>query len=194
MPKRPSGPVGGFVTESIKGIHDWALWSLVQGKFTGPDGASFTRSFVTSPGAVGVVALRELAGASAPHVVLVRQYRPALHRLTLELPAGMRDQPDEPALETAQRELREEVGLTAREWTRLGCHISAPGITDSQVELFLARSLEQVDTDRHGPEEQHMTIEEVALSDALTMVADGVIDDAKTVIGLLLTEQLLRRG
>ena len=194
MPKRPSGPVGGFVTESIKGIHDWALWSLVQGKFTGPDGASFTRSFVTSPGAVGVVALRQLAGAPAPHVVLVRQYRPALHRLTLELPAGMRDQPDEPALETAQRELREEVGLTAREWTRLGCHISAPGISDSQVELFLARSLEQVDTDRHGPEEQHMTIEEVALSDALTMVADGVIDDAKTVIGLLLTEQLLRRG
>lgn len=193
MPKRPSGPVGGFVTESIKGIHDWALWSLVQGKFTGPDGASFTRSFVTSPGAVGVVALRELPVAQ-PHVVLVRQYRPALHRLTLELPAGMRDQPDEPALETAQRELREEVGLTAREWTRLGCHISAPGISDSQVELFSARSLEQADTDRHGPEEQHMTIEEVALSDALTMVADGVIDDAKTVIGLLLTEQLLRRG
>lgn len=193
MPKRPSGPVGGFVTESIKRIHDWALWSLVQGKFTGPDGASFTRSFVTSPGAVGVVALRELPVAQ-PHVVLVRQYRPALHRLTLELPAGMRDQPDEPALETAQRELREEVGLTAREWTRLGCHISAPGISDSQVELFLARSLEQVDTDRHGPEEQHMTTEEVALSDALTMVADGVIDDAKTVIGLLLTEQLLRRG
>jgi ADP-ribose pyrophosphatase len=194
MPKRPSGPVGGFVTESIKGIHEWALWSLVQGKFTGPDGATFTRSFVTSPGAVGVVALQELTVARTPYVVLVRQYRPALHRLTLELPAGMRDQPDEPALETAQRELREEVGLTARDWTRLGCHVSAPGISDSQVELFLARSLEQVEVDRHGPEEQHMTIEEVALPDALAMVADGVIDDAKTVIGLLLTEQLLRRG
>ena len=62
------------------------------------------------------------------------------------------------------------------------------------MELFLARSLEQVEVDRHGPEEQHMTIEEVALPDALAMVADGVIDDAKTVIGLLLTEQLLRRG
>jgi ADP-ribose pyrophosphatase len=143
---------------------------------------------------VGVVALQELTVARTPYVVLVRQYRPALHRLTLELPAGMRDQPDEPALETAQRELREEVGLTARDWTRLGCHVSAPGISNSQVELFLARSLEQVEVDRHGPEEQHMTIEEVALPDALAMVADGVIDDAKTVIGLLLTEQLLRRG
>ena len=51
-----------------------------------------------------------------------------------------------------------------------------------------------MEVDRHGPEEQHMTIEEVALPDALAMVADGVIDDAKTVIGLLLTEQLLRRG
>ena len=106
----------------------------------------------------------------------------------------MRDQSEEPALETAQRELREEVGLTARDWTRLWCHVSAPGISNSQVELFLARSLEQVEVDRHGPEEQHMTIEEVALPDALAMVADGVIDDAKTVIGLLLTEQLLRRG
>ena len=85
-------------------------------------------------------------------MVLVRQYRQALHRLTLELPAGMRDQSDEPALETAQRELREEVGLMARDWTRLGCHVSAPGISNSQVDLFLARSLEQVEVDRHGPE------------------------------------------
>ncbi|MGA1031528.1 MAG: NUDIX domain-containing protein [Ilumatobacteraceae bacterium] len=218
MPEHASEPVGGFRSTATSTVHSWALWSLVRGEFTDPDGASFVRSFVTSPGAVGVVALHGAAtGSSAAEgaggasrasgadgagsadvmgheVVLVRQYRPALHRLTLELPAGMRDVEGEEPLLTAQRELREEVGLEASQWTRLGRHVSAPGISDSRVEIFLARNLREVGFDRHGPEERHMTIERVALAEALAMVTDGRIDDAKTVIGLLLTERLLRTG
>ena len=218
MPEHASEPVGGFRSTATSTVHSWALWSLVRGEFTDPDGASFVRSFVTSPGAVGVVALHGAAtgsnaaeGASGDsrasgadgaggadamgyEVVLVRQYRPALHRLTLELPAGMRDVEGEEPLLTAQRELREEVGLEASQWTRLGRHVSAPGISDSRVEIFLARNLREVGFDRHGPEERHMTIERLALADALAMVTDGRIDDAKTVIGLLLTERLLRTG
>ena len=218
MPEHASEPVGGFRSTATSTVHSWALWSLVRGEFTDPDGASFVRSFVTSPGAVGVVALHGAAtgskaaeGASGDsrasgadgaggadvmgyEVVLVRQYRPALHRLTLELPAGMRDVEGEEPLLTAQRELREEVGLEASQWTRLGRHVSAPGISDSRVEIFLARNLRDVGFDRHGPEERHMTIERLALADALAMVTDGRIDDAKTVIGLLLTERLVRTG
>ncbi len=218
MPEHASEPVGGFRSTATSTVHSWALWSLVRGEFTDPDGASFVRSFVTSPGAVGVVALHGAAtgskaaeGASGDsrvsgadgaggadvmgyEVVLVRQYRPALHRLTLELPAGMRDVEGEEPLLTAQRELREEVGLEASQWTRLGRHVSAPGISDSRVEIFLARNLREVGFDRHGPEERHMTIERLVLADALAMVTDGRIDDAKTVIGLLLTERLLRTG
>ena len=203
MPEHASEPVGGFRSTATSTVHSWALWSLVRGEFTDPDGASFVRSFVTSPGAVGVVALHGAATASdgangagvmGYEVVLVRQYRPALHRLTLELPAGMRDVEGEEPLLTAQRELREEVGLEASQWTWLGRHVSAPGISDSRVEIFLARNLREVGFDRHGPEERHMTIERVALAEALAMVTDGRIDDAKTVIGLLLTERLLRTG
>ncbi len=199
MPERTSDPVGGFVASPVTTVHRWAMWELVRGEFTDPLGQSFTRSFVTSPGAVGVVALHE-TGPRGPDtvprdeatVVLVRQYRPALHRLTLELPAGMRDVEGEEPLVTARRELQEEVGLVAESWVRLGRHVSAPGISDSQVEIFLARNLREVDVDRHGPEEQHMTVERVPLNEALVMVSDGRIDDAKTVIGLLLTERLLR--
>jgi 8-oxo-dGTP pyrophosphatase MutT (NUDIX family) len=203
MPEHASEPVGGFRSTATSTVHSWALWSLVRGEFTDPDGASFVRSFVTSPGAVGVVAVNAIAGGAdgagsadvmGYEVVLVRQYRPALHRLTLELPAGMRDVEGEEPLLTAQRELREEVGLEASQWTRLGRHVSAPGISDSRVEIFLARNLHEVGFDRHGPEERHMTIERLALADALAMVTDGRIDDAKTVIGLLLTERLLRTG
>ena len=60
------------------------------------------------------------------------------------------------------------------------------------MEIFLARELREVDHDRHGPEDRHMTIERIPFDEALSMVADGRIDDAKTVIGLLLTERLLR--
>ncbi|MFM7306679.1 MAG: ADP-ribose pyrophosphatase, partial [Actinomycetota bacterium] len=71
---------------------------------------------------------------------------------------------------------------------------SAPGISNSSVEVFLARQLRDVDHDRHGPEERHLPIEEFTLQEALAMVADGRIDDAKTVIGLLLTDRVLRGG
>ena len=165
------------------------MWSLVRGEFTDPDGSSFVRTFVLSPGAVGVVALRDDVRR---HVVLVRQYRPALHRMTLEVPAGMRDMEGEDTLVTAQRELREEVGLEAESWVRLGKHVSAPGISDSSVELYLARTLREVPHDRHGPEEQHMTVVEIPLDEAIAMVADGRIDDAKTVIGLLMASRLTR--
>ncbi len=187
----PKDTVGGFRATSLVPVHEWAMWSLVRGEFVDPDGEPFVRSFVLSPGAVGVVALRE---GDDPSIVLVRQYRPALHRVTLEVPAGMRDQEGEDPLITASRELREEVGLEAQEWVRLGKHVSAPGISNSMVELFLARNLTSVALDRHGPEERHMTIEEVSLREATEMVLDGRIDDAKTVIGILATERMLRRS
>lgn len=190
MPETAESPVGGFLRATVTRVHDWAMWSLVRGDFIDPDGGSFTRSYVQSPGAVGVVPLYD---GVDPMVVLVRQYRPALHRMTLELPAGMRDVEGEDPLLTAKRELREEVGVEAGEWQRLGRHVSAPGISNSSVELFLARELHMVEPDRHGPEERHMTIEQYPLSEAMSMVVDGRIDDAKTVIGLLATERLLRR-
>lgn len=187
MTRRSTGPVDGFRSSPLKTVHEWAMWSLVRGEFTDPDGSSFVRTFVLSPGAVGVVALRDDVRR---HVVLVRQYRPALHRTTLEVPAGMRDMEGEDTLVTAQRELREEVGLEAESWVRLGKHVSAPGISDSSVELYLARTLREVPHDRHGPEEQHMTVVEIPLDEAIAMVVDGRIDDAKTVIGLLMASRL----
>ncbi|MEY4401069.1 MAG: putative ADP-ribose pyrophosphatase [Actinomycetota bacterium] len=190
MISRSADAVDGFRSSPLRTVHEWAAWSLVRGDFTDPDGERFTRTFVQSPGAVGIVALQE--GAQR-RVVLVRQYRPTLHQKTLEIPAGMRDQAGENPLVTAKRELREEVGLEAGEWVRLGMQISAVGITDSTVELYLARKLREVPHDRHGPEERHMTVEEIPFQESIEMVLDGRIQDAKTVTGLLLTERLLRQ-
>jgi len=189
MPRRSSESVGGFRSSPLRVVHEWAAWALMRGDFVDPDGEQFTRTFVVSPGAVGAVAV----GEGPEHLVtFVRQYRPTLHQTTLEIPAGMRDKEGEDPLITAQRELREEVGLEADRWQRLGRQISAVGITDSMVEVFMARDLRVVPHDRHGPEERHMTIEEFPLRDAIAMVLDGRIEDAKSVVGLLLAERILR--
>jgi len=165
-------------------VHQWAVWSLIEGKFVDPSGAEFTRTFVRSPGAVGIIALDGDKGSRK--VVLVRQYRPALGVTTLEIPAGMRDLEGEDAILTAHRELEEEAGLVAAKMVDLGRHISAPGMSDSFVNLFLATDLTETKIDRHGPEEQFMTIEKIDFERCIEMIKLGEIQDAKTVIGLLL--------
>jgi ADP-ribose pyrophosphatase len=145
---------------------------------------------VRSPGAVGVVALTfDVEGT--PSVVLVRQYRPPYEREILEIPAGMRDVPGEPPEVTAGRELEEEVGLRAGRLDELTQFLPSPGMTDSVTTIFLATDCEEVERRLHGPEEQHMSVVHVPLSDALVMVDTGEIADAKTVIGVLMTARRL---
>ncbi|MFM7337766.1 MAG: NUDIX hydrolase [Actinomycetota bacterium] len=176
-----------FELKRQKTVHEWAAWSLVQASFRDPVGSEFTRTFVKSPGAVGVVALLGEPGERS--VLLVRQYRPPFHRHTLEIPAGMRDQEGEDPTITARRELEEEAGFGAKTLVSLGSHESAPGISNSIVRLFLATDLYATKTDRHGPEEQFMTIEQIKFQDALAMTKTGQITDGKTVIGLLMVAQ-----
>ena len=179
-----------FKLTKQKTVHQWAAWSLVQGDFTDPRGEKFVRTYVDSPGAVGVVAL--IGDIGSRRVVLVRQYRPPFDAQTLEVPAGMRDQEGEDPELTARRELEEEAGFSAGAMFNLGSHESAPGISNSVVRMFVAVDLVSTKVDRHGPEEQFMTIETPMFSDALEMIKTGEISDGKSVIGLLLVAQNFR--
>ncbi len=176
-----------FELKNQKIIHKWAAWSLVEAEFADPLGDRFTRTFVDSPGAVGVVALVGDAGERS--VVLVRQFRPAFSGYTLELPAGMRDQEGEDHELTARRELEEEAGYKVGRILKIGGYLSAVGISNSMVNLFLALDLVKTKVDRHGPEEQFMTIETPLFTEALEMIKTGEICDGKTVVGLLLVAQ-----
>jgi 8-oxo-dGTP pyrophosphatase MutT (NUDIX family) len=98
----------------------------------------------------------------------------------------MRDVEGESALVTAQRELEEEAGFRAARWKRIGMLTSAAGVTNSTVEVFLARDLERVEAAPHGPEEEHMTIKFVPFAQAVAMVEDGQITDSKSMIAILL--------
>lgn len=178
-----------FTRVSSEVVHPWAMFSLVQAVVSAPDGQQFHRSFVDSPGAVGVVALTDDG-----QIVLVSQYRAAIDAVLTEIPAGLRDVAGEEPLLTAQRELAEEVGLEARDWTWLGRITSAPGVTNSTVEIFLARGLVSVPNDPHGPEEGHMTVAYVPLERAVDEVVNGRLTDSKTCVGVLLADRLLRHN
>jgi ADP-ribose pyrophosphatase len=174
-------------------IYAWHVWRLATGRFVAPSEESFERTFVRSPGAVGVVPLR-FDAAGEPSVVCVRQYRAPLDAIVLEVPAGMRDVDGEPPEDTARRELIEEVGLDAARLERLTTFLPAVGLTDQALELFVAMDLAPVAGVAQGPEEEHLEIVELSLPEALAAVERGEIVDAKTVIGLLLIDRLLAQG
>ena len=177
-----------FRTESLETVHDWKYSQLVRRTVVSPQGDSFDRTYVDSPGAVAVVAV-----TGDDEVILVTQYRAPVDGMVTEIPAGMRDVPGEPPLETARRELVEEAGVEAVSWRDLGSILSTPGASNGVVEIFLATDLHDVPAVPHGPEEDAMEIHRVPFTEAIRMCMDGEITDSKSVAGILRAARLLGR-
>ena len=182
-----SAGAAGFHHVGDDTIHEGHVIRLVTSHHTAPDGSSFTREVVRHPGAVSVVPLHDDGT-----VTLVRQYRAALDAEVLELPAGKRDVDGEDPASTAERELEEEVGLRASRLDLLVEFVNSVGFSDERSLVYLGVGLEQVDDDRQGLEEEHMTVERVHLDDVPAMIAAGELVDAKTVLGLTLTRERVR--
>jgi ADP-ribose pyrophosphatase len=185
--------VSDFRRLADRTVHEGHVWYVTVADFEAPDGSTFQRDIVRSPGSVGVVPL-VFDAEGQPSVVLVSQYRPPYERVLIEIPAGMRDVPGEPADACGRRELAEEAGLVPGEMELLTEMLPSPGLTDSVCSIFLATDCTPVARDLHGPEEEASEILHVPLVDALAMIDRGEIADAKTVIGLLLTERRIRGG
>lgn len=168
-------------------VHRGPLISVAVGAFADPDGGTFERDLVHHPGAVSVVPL-----TGDGDVILVRQYRAAVDRVLLEIPAGKRDVAGEEPELTATRELEEEVGMRAGRLDRLAEFYNSPGFCDEHSFVFLARDLEPCDLRAQSVEERHMTIERVALHRVPGLIARADITDAKTIIGLCLARELLQ--
>jgi ADP-ribose pyrophosphatase len=151
-----------------------------------PNGHVTDLDIIHHPGGAAVVAIN-----SAGQVCLIRQFRHAAGGWIWELPAGKLE-PQEPPLVTAQRELVEEAGATARSWTSLGTYVSSPGVFTEIVHLYLARELRAVSMSHEAGEliEVHWIDMEEACSRAL----DGDINDGKTAVGLLRGRSALQRS
>lgn len=139
---------------------------------------SAQREVVDHPGAVVIIAVDE-----AQQVFLVRQYRHAIRRELLELPAGTLE-PGEMPLQTAKRELREEVGLVAERWVGLGSFFSSPGFLNECLHVFLAEGLTQHEPDPDYDED--LSVVRVPLEQLESHRCD--IHDAKTLAALHLLQ------
>ena len=122
-------------------------------------------------------------------VTLVRQFRAALDRVTLEIPAGKLDAPVEDRLDAARRELSEETGLKAAKWTHLTDMASTPGFCSEVISIYLAEELSQGET--HPDDDEFLNVIRMPLEEACKRVMDGEIGDSKTICGLLMARSVL---
>ncbi|MCH7553154.1 MAG: NUDIX hydrolase [Chloroflexi bacterium] len=148
-----------------------------------PDGRLTRRDVVEHPGAVAIVAIDDLG-----RVLLVRQYRHPTGCHLLELPAGTLEPGEAPAT-AAQRELREEVGMQAKDLQPIASMYASPGYTDEFFHIFFGRGLTHDPLEPDADEE--IEVVPVPMAHIPDLIARGEIMDAKTVAGLLLVHHRL---
>jgi ADP-ribose pyrophosphatase len=147
-----------------------------------PDGSTGQLDIVRHAGASAIVPFLTDPSGDDPQLLLIKQYRYAAGGFIYEIPAGMLDPGEEP-IACAHRELKEEVGCTAKRMERLFTLRTTPGFTDEIINIFMATGLERGETAHESDE--FMKIETVTLSAALRMIQQGEIQDGKTVVGIL---------
>jgi ADP-ribose pyrophosphatase len=150
-----------------------------------PNGKSTIREYVVHPGAVAVLALLDNG-----NLIMERQYRYAAGQEFIEIPAGKIDS-GEGILETGKRELLEETGYVAKEWVHLTTAWPCIGYANERIEYYLARglTLQQQTLD----EGEFLEVFELSLKEAIDWIAQGKINDSKTIVGIFCLEKFLMR-
>ncbi len=165
-------------------VFEGALLKVNKDRVRLPNGESSIREYITHPGAVVILALLDNG-----NLLFERQFRYPLRRVFLELPAGKIDQGERIQV-TAQRELLEETGYSAREWSHLGVMHPCIGYSDERIEIFVARGLRHTGSNNLDHNE-FLDVLEMSPVEAKRAVWDGEITDAKTITALFWLDRVL---
>jgi 8-oxo-dGTP pyrophosphatase MutT (NUDIX family) len=157
-------------------VHDGRIIQVSTERLRYANGREYDIDYVRHPGAAAVVAVD-----SAQRVCLVRQYRHGVQDFLWEIPAGKLDA-GEPPEDCARRELAEETGVQALQWTSLGLFIPAPGIFTEVIHLYLARDLNIGPAAPDADEE--LELRWLPLREAADLILRGEWNDGKTALGL----------
>jgi 8-oxo-dGDP phosphatase len=175
-----------FPVEASKDIHVGKIMALRADEVVMPGGATAVREVVEHPGAVAIAALD-----ADDRLMMIHQYRHPVGRRLWELPAGLLDVHGEDPLDTAKRELTEETGLEAAEWSVLVDVVSSPGFSDESVRVYLARDVREVGRPvLDDDEEADLITRWVSLPVAVRMVLAGTIVNAVAVAAVLAAHTL----
>lgn len=157
-------------------IFDGRVVKLYKDKIELPTGQESYREVVKHSGGVVIFAKKE------DKVLLVKQFRYPMKEVLYELPAGKLEIGEDP-FEAAKRELEEETGYCANKWTDLGYVYTSPGYSDEKLYLYMAEDLEF--THCHPDEGEILQALEYSYDDVLKMIANGEINDAKTLCAIM---------
>lgn len=152
-----------------------------------PNGKQVEWDYIDHDGAAAVVPVLEDG-----RILMVRQYRNSLNRITLELPAGKKDEKGEPGIECAMRELEEETGYRSESLEWLINISSWVAFTNEIIEVFVATDL--VKFHQHLDEDEFVDVEAYTIDELRTMIFEGTIEDSKTISGLLAYEMKYLRN
>lgn len=175
-----------FAVSGSHTVHVGKVLALRLDQVAMPGGSTAVREVVEHPGSVVVLALHDDAS-----VVMIDQYRHPLGRRIRELPAGLLDAPGEDPVTTAQRELLEEAGYTARDWSVLVDLVPSPGFSDESQRVFLARGLTEVGRPPGTDEEADLNVVRLPLAEAVRAVLAGEIVNSPAVAGLFAAHAVL---
>ena len=166
-------------------LHEGRVFNLVKEDYTLGNGVTSEMDFIQHPGAAAMVPMSNLTD-----VILIKQYRHAIREFIWEIPAGTLD-PGESPLNCAQRELIEETGYSATEWHQLGTITPLPGCSDERIHIFMATGLKPAAQDLD--DDEMLKVHPVKLEEALQMTLSGEIADGKTISGLFLASNWLKK-
>lgn len=178
-----------FAVRSTRDVYAGRIIAVRVDDVAMPGGGTAKREVVEHHGAVAIVALDD-----DEQVTLIHQYRHPLGRRIWELPAGLIDELGEDPVATAKRELVEEVGLAAENWSVLVDVAASPGFTDEVVRVYLATGLSVVDREQLGDEEADLVARRVPLAEAVRMALAGEIVNGAAVGGLLAAHAVRSSG
>jgi 8-oxo-dGTP pyrophosphatase MutT (NUDIX family) len=170
-----------FPVTSSTDVHVGRVMALRRDEVVMPGGRVAVREVLEHPGAVAIAALDP-----EDRLMMIHQYRHPVRRRLWELPAGLLDVAGEDPAETAKRELLEETGLVATEWSVLVDLVPSPGFSDESVRVYLARGLREAGRPELGDDEEaDLTTRWVSLPVAVRMVLAGTIVNAVTAAAVL---------
>lgn len=167
-------------------IYDGMILHVFKDTVELPNGNPATREVIRHVGAVAVIPVTDDG-----KIIMERQFRYPLNRVVTEIPAGKLDSFTEDRLSAAKRELEEETGYTAKEWTLLGDYYPTPAYCDERITLYLARGLEQ--GQRHLDEDEFLNFEAIPLPRLVDDVMNGNITDGKTQVAILKAARILEK-